>query len=35
MAFCTKCGSNIPDGENFCPNCFVSQVRIYCSRSVT
>ncbi len=21
MAFCTKCGSNIPDGENFCPNC--------------
>ena len=21
MAFCTKCGSNVPDGENFCPNC--------------
>ena len=21
MAFCTRCGSNIPDGENFCPNC--------------
>lgn len=21
MAFCTRCGSNVPDGENFCPNC--------------
>ena len=21
MAFCTRCGSNMPDGENFCPNC--------------
>lgn len=21
MAFCTKCGYNIPEGEKFCPNC--------------
>lgn len=21
MAFCTKCGYNIPESENFCPNC--------------
>ena len=21
MAFCTKCGTNVPEGENFCPNC--------------
>ena len=19
--FCRKCGSNLPDGTNFCPNC--------------
>ena len=21
MSFCTKCGANVPEGDNFCPNC--------------
>jgi uncharacterized membrane protein len=35
MAFCAKCGTNVPDGAGFCPSCGAAAGSVTDNRSMT